>query len=59
MTRAARAAAALAGRAAVAAEDLRGVALLALRHRLHRDPLERGDSSHRILDAVEAHLARS
>ena len=52
LLRAARAAAALAGRAAVTDEDVRGVAGAALRHRLRRDPLDDAGSGARVGRAV-------
>jgi magnesium chelatase subunit D len=52
LTRAARALAALEGRAEVSAEDARRVAPLALRHRLRRDPLEQGGGGARVEKAV-------
>ncbi len=53
LTRAARALAALEGRRAVTAADLRRVAPMALRHRLRRDPLEQGGGSARVERAAE------
>jgi magnesium chelatase subunit D len=53
ITRAARALAALEGRKSVAAEDVRRVATMALRHRLRRDPLEQTGSSARIEQQLE------
>ncbi|MBS1912039.1 MAG: magnesium chelatase ATPase subunit I [Bacteroidetes bacterium] len=53
MTRAARANAALDGRDAVTADDVRLVAPMALRHRLRKDPLEMTDPGSRIAQAVE------
>lgn len=48
IARASRALAALEGRGRATAEDARRVAALALRHRLRRDPFERGDGAQRI-----------
>jgi magnesium chelatase subunit D len=48
VTRAARALAALEGRAVVSVEDVRRVAPMALRHRLRRDPLEQGGEGSRV-----------
>src|SRR5215218_4232893 len=48
LTRAARALAALEGRRAVSAADVRRVAPMSLRHRLRRDPLEQGGGSARV-----------
>jgi magnesium chelatase subunit D len=48
LTRAARALAALEGRRAVTAADVRRVAPMSLRHRLRRDPLEQGGGSARV-----------
>jgi len=53
LTRAARALAALEGRRAVTAADLRRVAPMSLRHRLRRDPLEQGGGSARVERAAE------
>ena len=53
LMRAAKAAAASAGRTRVSAEDLREVAPMALRHRLRRDPLDETDSSSRVARGVE------
>jgi magnesium chelatase subunit D len=53
LTRAARALAALEGRRAVTAADLRRVAPMSLRHRLRRDPLEQGGGSERVERAAE------
>lgn len=52
LIRAARAAAALAGAAAVDVEALKRAAPLALRHRLRRDPLDEAGSSARVERAV-------
>ena len=56
LIRAARATAALAGRATVEAADLRAVAPSVLRHRLRRDPLDESGSSVRIEKALAAHF---
>ena len=53
LMRAAKAAAAIDGRRSVAAEHLREVAPMALRHRLRRDPLDETDASGRVARAVE------
>src|SRR5215207_1214567 len=53
LTRAARALAALEGRRAVTAADLRRVAPMSLRHRLRRDPLEQGGGGARVERAAE------
>jgi magnesium chelatase subunit D len=53
ISRAARALAAFEGRREVAAEDVRRVAALALRHRLRRDPLEQTASTARIEQALD------
>jgi magnesium chelatase subunit D len=53
LTRAARALAALEGRRAVSAADVRRVAPMALRHRLRRDPLEQGGGSARVERATD------
>lgn len=58
LTRAARAFAALEGRRAVTAADLRRVAPMSLRHRLRRDPLEQGGGSARVERAAEDVLGR-
>lgn len=52
LIRAARALAALEGRAAVGDAELRRVAAPALRHRLRRDPLDDADASQRVERAV-------
>ena len=54
MARAARANAALDGRPAVTADDVRVVAPLALRHRLRKDPLQTSDPGTRIAEILEA-----
>jgi magnesium chelatase subunit I len=53
MVRAARAVAAYDGRLATTAEDLRRVALMSLRHRLKKDPLESIETSARIGHAAD------
>jgi magnesium chelatase subunit D len=53
IARAARSLAAFEGRRAVSAGDVRRVAVMALRHRLRRDPLEQTSSAARIEDALE------
>jgi magnesium chelatase subunit I len=53
ITRAARALAAFDGRLQVSHSDIRRVAIMALRHRLRKDPLEKIDSSLRIEQAME------
>ncbi len=53
LLRAARAAAALAGRHAIGPHDIRQVAPLALRHRLRRDPLDETGSAARIARAMD------
>jgi magnesium chelatase subunit D len=52
IARAARALAAFQGRKRVSEEDVRRVAVMALRHRLRRDPLEETPSSERINQAL-------
>jgi magnesium chelatase subunit I len=52
LSRAATALAAYEGRAEVAADDVRRVAVLALRHRLRKDPLESVEAEPRIEQAV-------
>jgi magnesium chelatase subunit I len=54
IARAARALAALESRAAVTLDDVRQVAVMSLRHRLRKDPLEKMDSGLRIEQAVDA-----
>jgi magnesium chelatase subunit I len=51
--RAAKALAAFQGRQIVTESDVRAVALMALRHRLRKDPLEEIDAGTRVLQAVE------
>ncbi|HEY7546264.1 MAG TPA: magnesium chelatase ATPase subunit I [Blastocatellia bacterium] len=53
IARAARALAALEGRSKTAIEDVRRVAVMALRHRLRKDPLDRVESAARIAQAVD------
>jgi magnesium chelatase subunit I len=53
LMRAAKAAAALEGRAEVTLADLREVAPMALRHRLRRDPLDETDASARVERAMQ------
>jgi magnesium chelatase subunit I len=52
IARSTRALAALEGRAAVGGRDVKRVALMSLRHRLRRDPLDRIDSGIRIEQAL-------
>jgi magnesium chelatase subunit I len=54
IARSSRALAAFEGRNAVSTDDVKRVALMSLRHRLRRDPLERIDSGVRIEQALEA-----
>ena len=58
VARASRALAALEGRGAVTASDVRRVAALALRHRLRRDPLEQGGGGERVQRAAEELFGR-
>jgi magnesium chelatase subunit D len=53
ITRAARALAALEGRRAVSEQDVRRVAVMSLRHRLRRDPLEQTNGGARVEQALE------
>ncbi len=53
IARAARALAAFEGRSIVHADDVRRVAVMSLRHRLRKDPLERIDSGLRIEQAID------
>ena len=53
ITKAARALAAFAGKKKVAADEIKRVAAMALRHRLRRDPLEERAESERIQQAIE------
>jgi magnesium chelatase subunit I len=57
LSRAATALAAFEGRNEVRVEDVRRIAILALRHRLRKDPLETQDDATRIERAVEEVLA--
>jgi magnesium chelatase subunit I len=57
LSRAATALAAFEGRNEVRIEDVRRIAILALRHRLRKDPLETQDDATRIERAVEEVLA--
>ncbi|MCX7304249.1 MAG: magnesium chelatase ATPase subunit I [Hyphomicrobiales bacterium] len=52
LMRAARARAALVGRQQVTIEDMRAIAVSALRHRLRRDPLDESDSGTRVERAL-------
>jgi magnesium chelatase subunit I len=54
ISRAARALAALDGRAGVTIDNVKRVAVMSLRHRLRKDPLERIDSGLRIEQALQA-----
>ncbi len=54
IARASRALAAFAGRKEVSNEDIRRVAIMSLRHRLRKDPLEKIDSGVRIVQALES-----
>lgn len=56
LTRAARALAALQDRQRVTAGDVRRVAVMSLRHRLRRDPLEEIDSGEKIQQAMQGLL---
>jgi magnesium chelatase subunit I len=53
IARSARALAAFEGRKDVAEDDVRNVAALCLRHRLHKDPLETVESGYRIQQALD------
>lgn len=53
ITRAARALAALEGRNKVTSADIRKVAIISLRHRLRRNPLEEVDSGEKIQEAMK------
>jgi magnesium chelatase ATPase subunit I len=53
ITRAARALAAFEGRVEATAQDVRRVAMMSLRHRLRRDPLEQTDGGAQIEQALE------
>jgi magnesium chelatase subunit I len=59
ITKAARALAAFEGRMSVTSDDLRRVAVPALRHRLRRDPLDQTDSGERVLRALAEVLPRT
>lgn len=59
ITRAARSLAAFDGRKVVSTEDVRRVAIMALRHRLRRDPLEQTGSSARIEQQLDKLLPPS
>lgn len=59
IARAARALAALEGRKKVAAEDVKRVSLMALRHRLRRDPLGETASTERIQQALDRVFAEA
>jgi magnesium chelatase subunit I len=52
IARAARALSALEGRTAVTIDDAKRVAVMALRHRLRKDPLEKIDSGQRVEQAI-------
>lgn len=56
IARASRAQAALEGRTEVRSDDVRAVAVLSLRHRLRRDPLEEIDTGEKIVAAMEGIL---
>ncbi|MEM0923562.1 MAG: ATP-binding protein, partial [Pseudomonadota bacterium] len=57
LMRAARALAALQGKARVALAHLREAAPMVMRHRLRRDPLDEAGSTARVMRAVEAEMA--
>lgn len=59
IARAARALAAYNGRRSATVDDVRRVAVMSLRHRLRRDPLERIDSSSRIEQALDELLPKA
>lgn len=56
IARASRAQAALEGRTEARSDDVRAVAVLSLRHRLRRDPLEEVDTGEKIVAAMEGVL---
>ena len=58
IARSARALAAFEGRVTAGADDVQRVALMALRHRLRRDPLETVDSGSRIEQAISRTIAK-
>jgi magnesium chelatase subunit I len=58
IARAARALAAFEGRAKASVEDVERVAVMSVRHRLRRDPLETVDSSERIEQALGAMIPK-
>jgi magnesium chelatase subunit I len=59
IARAARALAALEGRTATTADEVRRVAVMALRHRLRKDPLESTDSGLRVTQTLDQVLPPS
>lgn len=59
VTRAARALAAFDGRKEITVEDVRRVAPMSLRHRLRRDPLERGGGGARVQNTVSEILGET
>src|SRR5262249_33007519 len=59
IARAARALAACAGRKSVAEEDVRAVAVMALRHRLRKDPFGNIDSGELVQQALDELLPRA
>ncbi|HKP85554.1 MAG TPA: magnesium chelatase ATPase subunit I [Blastocatellia bacterium] len=59
IARAARALAALEGRTSVIVEDVKRVAVMSLRHRMRKDPLERIDTGQRIEQAIETVFAET
>jgi len=58
IARATRALAALESRAFVTLDDVKRMAVMSLRHRLRKDPLEKIDSGQRIQQAIEAVFAK-